>query len=106
MCDAGYTYAADTNACSPCAPGLFKNSTGNFECLPCPVAKYTDVQESIHCLRCQTNTSTSNIGQDSALDCMCGAGYAYNETTASCASCGVDSYKATVSKTNFFQAFS
>ena len=64
MCDAGYTYAADTNACSPCAPGLFKNSTSNFECLPCPVTKYTDVQGSVHCLRCQTNTSTSSVGQD------------------------------------------
>jgi len=95
-CNEGYGF--DMNGiCNECAAGRYKSDIGNFECLPCPVAKYTDMQGSTNCLLCQTNTTTSNIGQDSALDCMCGAGYGYNKKTKSCASCVIDSYKADVS---------
>ena len=95
-CKEGYGFDINGN-CHECAAGRYKSYIGNFECLPCPVAKYTDMQGSTNCLLCQTNTTTSDIGQDSALDCKCGAGYGYMKTTASCASCGIYSYKADIS---------
>ena len=97
LCDAGHTTETETNTCLPCAPGLFKNNTGNSTCLPCPLAKYTNVEGSLFCLHCQANTTTLSIGRDSALDCLCGSGFGYNQNTESCASCPNDSYKTLVS---------
>jgi hypothetical protein len=96
LCDAGHTYEVETSACIPCVPGLFKNKTSNFQCIPCPIAKYTNTQGSLYCASCQTNTSTTSSGKTSVLDCMCGVGYGYNDSTSSCASCPVDYFKSIV----------
>ena len=97
LCDAGYTYDMNLHRCVPCDTGFFKKSSGNVECLPCPISKYTDVQGSSDCSRCRPNTSTNSVGKDSEFDCMCGVGYGYIASNASCASCPMESYKANVS---------
>ena len=74
--------------CDPCAPGVFKTSTGSAPCAPCPANTFAPTQGSsslADCLPCQ-NHSTSPPG---ASSCTCDAGH----TGYSCTPCASGTYK-------------
>lgn len=74
MCTAGYT-GATASLCEKCAPGKFKDISGNFVCQSCPPNSYT------------------LSGATNLTDCFCNAGFtgAYGPF---CVGCAIGKYKA------------
>ena len=61
-------------SCLPCAPGSYKNVTGNVTCSGCAAGTYTSVPASFTCTRCPSHAISSS-GSIVLTACMCNIGY-------------------------------
>jgi hypothetical protein len=73
-CNAGYTGPA--SACSACAMGTYKSTTGSAACLNCP-----------------QNSWTISVASFSISACLCKIGYSGNDASA-CSACTAGKYKS------------
>ena len=69
-CDAGYA-GANGGPCLPCAPGLFKKSSGSAWCMPCPAGTFADSVSS--CRDCPSPLTSLEASPDISY-CLCPAG--------------------------------
>lgn len=88
LCLAGHEGVAEA-ACSPCAPGSVKPSTGPGSCVPCAAGTYSDASGASVCSTCPSS-SESLQGSDGLDDCTCIAGYGHDGT--SCIQCTTGKY--------------
>lgn len=91
-CAPGSAKASGNTACVPCAAGSFANQSAMPACETCPADTYSSAG-SIACEACAAN-EFSAPGSDSAVDCLCVAGYYTDFHAASmtkCTACPVGS---------------
>ena len=94
LCNAGYTETSN-NTCSECPAGKYKISTGNFTCTDCSIGKYSNTSNGISsdvCLSCPSNSDAAEAS-DSALDCICNAGFS-GVRRGMCTQCPIAKYRA------------
>jgi len=92
FCNAGYS-GENTNTCTECAAGKFKESSGNVACVPCGAGKFSThvAATSDTCQACK-NQSTSPEASNSESECLCNAGYS-GENTNTCIECVAGKFK-------------
>jgi len=106
ICSIGYTKSS-SDECVPCAPGTFKESTGNVACTNCPAATYGFGGVCIPCgvqsdapegsTQCSCNKG-STLGADGI--CICDKEYSLtSQNTKVCQPCPVNSYKPFIGNT-------
>lgn len=94
-CSQGFTgtvaSANDTNACQPCAAGLYKGTVGEGACEACAIGTYSETTQNESPDDCQVcpTLQTSTEGSDSAADCVCQEGYEADtpSATLTCSAC-------------------
>jgi hypothetical protein len=57
LCAAGEAFSFSTFGCLPCARGLYKNSSGELPCTPCPVGSTTVYEGSLSIASCSVFVS-------------------------------------------------
>jgi hypothetical protein len=71
-CYTGNAFNPYVQACFPCTPGYFQQSTENFpECTACPIGYYQNMSGQTYCIKCFGNSSTTSSGTKSAGRCLC-----------------------------------
>ncbi|KJP86611.1 hypothetical protein AK88_03715 [Plasmodium fragile] len=82
------------NFISSCPKGFFFQSK---KCVPCPIGHYTSSVHRLQCISCETykkNSTTSYVGSISRNECLCKAGYYFNDKNKkSCVKCPAGYYK-------------
>ena len=74
-CNAGFTADSDGEACTACAVGTFKNTTGTGACQQCAEDTFQNETGQTVCRECIIRSTTGGLtGQDSISDCICRTG--------------------------------
>jgi hypothetical protein len=84
------------NGCTACAPGFYKNGTGNERCEACPVGKFFGNLGSAAadaCIECGTGTYARKTGMSSCVLCPQGS-VQRMAGSSGCAECDVGLYSA------------
>lgn len=94
VCDVGFSDILDSNECSSCAAGSYKDFVGDIACLSCPEDHYCP-QQSVTPIACPANSSSS--AQSTVIeDCFCHAGFHYSYTGVNssyhCVGCAAGKY--------------
>ena len=106
LCSPGYEYFETVGGpsrfiCRGCAPGQYKNATGNVVCLGCPPGFYNSNSNSTSpsaCVGCPTNSFTSAVvsqlkGYTSVNDCKCNKGFEGTDPNNPCTACSPGTFK-------------
>jgi hypothetical protein len=96
VCPPGSGFVEMTQSCWPCASGSYKDVPGNTVCTLCtsqfgggPVGANSSTQ-----CTCQDGFVNKNVS-DARSDCVCPAGFYFNEDSRICSGCQMGWYKAT-----------
>jgi hypothetical protein len=89
-CVAGYEKNIE-GICVQCAPGTARLDTGNTSCTACGIGFIAPDAGSLTCTSCGTGRTTLEEG---ATECVCAAGWGFNNETQGCSKCPINTFKA------------
>ena len=78
VCNAGFSGTEDEHACFACDAGKYKSDPGDIACGTCPVDHFCP-EQSIYPVKCPPNSSSSP-GSKIIEECLCHAGFHYNNS--------------------------
>lgn len=84
-------YFRHSNECRRCAEGTFRSALEVLVCTACPLDTFADDRGTVTCQTCPANAFTTSTGSSQLSDCLCRAGYAWNDTA--CVACEPGFYK-------------
>ena len=85
-------YESDT--CTPCAAGKYKNRLGSSQCFMCDSGTYSAQSAATVCQVCPTD-ATSPRGSTSLDACICKPGFTFPDDSPTCTPCEQGKYKPT-----------
>lgn len=85
-------YESDT--CTPCAAGKYKNRLGSSQCFMCDSGTYSAQSAATVCQVCPTD-ATSPRGSSSLDACICKPGFTFPDDSPTCTPCEQGKYKPT-----------
>lgn len=89
-CVAGYEKNIE-GICVQCAPGTARLDTGNTSCTACGIGFIAPDAGSLTCTSCGTGRTTLGEG---ATECVCAAGWGFDNETQGCSKCPINTFKA------------
>jgi len=99
VCFPGFLNAGDGTCDKACAAGFETKQENSAICVGCNVNFYKATYGNDTCKRCPSNSFTMFVNSTNVLDCICDAGYVWDDTTQTCKICAPGYFNSEVNST-------
>ena len=86
-CDCALGSTRIVDECHDCPVGFYRNDSLTRECQPCGMDEYQDERGKTQCKACPPNSYAETTQNTDITQCLCEAGYEWNEDEQTCDEC-------------------
>ena len=93
-CDCDLGHERISNKCYQCQAGFYRSNTLNRTCQPCGQNEYQDLTGQTGCKQCPPNSFADTTQNTLITQCLCEAGYEWDDELQECRECSAGFKKA------------